>query len=112
MVSDICKIFPQLFLRVFCRTLLITIVLGGLFFSAVAQDNEVAAPRRGSRVINDTVKQVYGPKTSKYYFEKDVFYNREQYYRIDTAIRNFHRYNYVQRYNNFYQDLGNMGTAI
>jgi hypothetical protein len=25
---------------------------------------------------------------------------------------NFHRFNYVQRYNNFYQDLGNIGTAI
>ena len=68
--------------------------------------------RRGSRIIDDTTKQVYGPKTSKYYFEKDVFFNRVTYHPIDTAIQNFHKYNYVQRNDNLYQDLGNIGTAI
>jgi hypothetical protein len=68
--------------------------------------------RRGSRIIDDTTKQIYGPKTSRYFFEKDVFFNREIYHRIDTSIRDFHRYNYVQRNNNLYQDLGNIGTAM
>ena len=75
-----------------------------------AQDQEPT--RRGSRIIDDTTKQVYGPKTSKYYFEKDVFFNRITYHPIDTSIRNFHRYNFVQRYNNLYQDLGNIATPI
>lgn len=67
--------------------------------------------RRGSRVIDDTTKQIYGPTTSNYFFESDVFFNRKKVYPIDTVIRNFHRYNWTQRYNNLYQDLGTIGTA-
>jgi hypothetical protein len=64
-------------------------------------------------VIDDTTKQIYGPNTSRYYYESDVFYNRDVLHPIDTAIRNFHRNAwYVQRNNNLYQDLGNIGTAI
>jgi hypothetical protein len=66
----------------------------------------------GSRIIDDTTKQIYGPNTSRYFFEQDVFYNREVLHPIDTLIKNFHRWNYVQRFNNLYQDLGNVGTAI
>lgn len=76
----------------------------------LAQDQPTK--RKGSRIIDDTTKQVYGPKTSRYYFEKDVFFNRVTYFTIDTAIRNFHRFTYVQRNHNLYQDLGNIGTAI
>lgn len=78
----------------------------------VAQDIE-QPHQRGSRVIDDTTKQVYGPNTSKYYYERDVFYNRQVLHAIDTFSRNFHRNaSYVQKYNNLYQDLGNIGTAI
>src|SRR3989337_1310862 len=94
----------------FLRFTLLAFCLTGIFFASEAQ--EEPPRRRGSQVIDDTTKQVYGPKTSKYYFEKDVFFNRITYYPIDTAIRNFHRYNYVQRNYNLYQDLGNIGTAI
>ncbi|WP_333819636.1 putative porin, partial [Ohtaekwangia sp.] len=76
---------------------------------ASAQDD---SPRRGSRIIDDTTKQVYGPKTSRYFFEKDVFLNRQTYYLIDTVPRNFHRYTYIQKNNYMYQDLGNIGTAM
>jgi hypothetical protein len=69
-------------------------------------------PRRGSKVIDDTTKQIYGPRTSRYFFEDDVFMNREILHRVDTAIRNFHRFNDVQRNDNLYQDLGVVGTAI
>jgi hypothetical protein len=73
---------------------------------------DAPSPRRGSRVIDDTTRQVYGPNTSKYYYEEDDFYNRPVINPIDTLIRNFHRWNFVQRNNNLYQDLGNIGTAI
>jgi hypothetical protein len=79
-------------------------------FGLWAQDQPT--PRRGSRIIDDSTKQVYGPKTSRYYYEEDVFLNRQKFHLIDTVIRNFHRYTYVQRFNNMYQDLGNIGTAI
>lgn len=80
--------------------------------TSFAQDETPAAKRRGSRIIDDTTKQIYGPNTSRYFYEKDVFYNRSLIYPIDTLIKNFHRYNYVQRNSNYYQDLGNIGTAI
>jgi len=68
--------------------------------------------RRGSTIIDDTTRQVYGPNTSRFFYETDFFFNRNAISPIDTLIRNFHRFNYVQRYNNRYQDLGNIGTAI
>lgn len=77
-----------------------------------AQDVE-QPERRGSRIIDDTTKQIYGPNTSRYFFEQDVFFNRQILYSIDTFSRNFHRNaSYVQKNNNLYQDLGNIGSAI
>jgi hypothetical protein len=72
----------------------------------------VPGSKKGSRIIDDTTKQVYGPRTSKYFYEEDVFYNRNIIYLIDTAIRNFHRYNHAQRNGYAYQDLGTISTAI
>jgi hypothetical protein len=85
-------------------------VVVNTFSMAQAQEGDEPT-RRGSRVIDDTTKQVYGPNTSKYYYEQDVFLNRITYHPIDTAIRNFHRYTYIQRHGYLYQDLGNIGTA-
>lgn len=88
----------------------------GLLFlllqTAIVYGQDPSEGRRGSRIINDSTKQVYGPKTSKYFYEEDVFLNLPTTHFIDTAIRNFHRFNYVQRFENLYQDLGNVGTAI
>jgi len=81
----------------------------GTFYGSYAQND---AGRRGSRVIDDTTKQVYGPKTSRYYYENDVFLNRITYHAIDTTVRNFHKFTYVAWHNNLYQDLGNIGTSI
>src|SRR5687768_6439022 len=103
------KIINRLFLRVhFLRFLLLCSSMS-IFYVSYAQDQ---SGRKGSRIIDDTTKQVYGPKTSKYYYEKDVFLNRITYHPIDTSIRNFHKFNYVQWHNNVYQDLGNIGTSI
>lgn len=68
--------------------------------------------RRGSTILDDSTKQIYGPTTSRFFYEDDVFFNKKKFYFIDTIIRDFHRFNFVQRYNNLYQDLGNVGTAI
>lgn len=102
-----------LFLRVFLnRHILVLVLLLASAGFAIAQEERAPSPRRGSRIIDDTTRQIYGPNTSRYFFEEDVFYNREVLYPIDTLIRNFHRYSYVQKFNNLYQDLGNIGTAI
>lgn len=88
-------------------------VLSVLLFTAKGLHAQEAPERRGSRVIDDTTKQIYGPNTSKYYYERDVFYNRVVLQSIDTFPVNFHRNSsYVQKNNNLYQDLGNIGTAI
>jgi Putative porin len=68
--------------------------------------------RTTSKIINDSVKAVYGPKTSTWTTETELFYNKKYFRPLDTAINNFHRWTYVQKANNFYQDLGNMGTAL
>lgn len=83
-----------------------------LVLCALASMAQQEGNRRGSRVIDDTTKQIYGPNTSRYFYEKDAFENREVLYPIDTAINNFHRWDYVQRNNNLYQDLGTLGTAM
>jgi hypothetical protein len=106
-------IIELLFLRVILLRQFSVLILLAICISASAQDDEGPAQRKKrSRVIDDSTKQVYGPNTSKFYYEHDVFYNRPVIHTIDTLIKNFHRYNYVQGNNNFYQDLGNIGTAI
>lgn len=101
----------KLFLRVqFWRY---TFFSGFLFLALAAWgQDEDGGRRRGSRIIDDTTKQVYGPKTSRYYYEEDVRLNKQTYHLIDTAIRGFYRYTYIQRNDNLYQDLGNIGTAM
>lgn len=81
-------------------------------FGAYGQQDDQPARRKGSRIIDDTTKQVYGPRTSKYYYERDVYLNQVNLHTIDTVIRDFHRFTYVQRHEYKYQDLGNIGTAI
>lgn len=102
--------YLQLFLRV-RKIYLIGLFLGaaGVFSPAIAQEEERQRP--GSRVIDDTTRQVYGPATSQYFFEQDIFFNQTVLHPIDTVIRNFHRFTYVQKNENLYQDLGNIGTA-
>jgi hypothetical protein len=95
---------------VFSRHFL-TVLFVFVSLAALAQD-EPSAPRMGSSIIDDSTKNVYGPTTSRYFYESDFFRNDFQLRTIDTTASNFHRFNYVQRYNNFYQDLGNIGTAI
>lgn len=68
--------------------------------------------RRGSRIIDDTTRNIYGPNTSRFFYEEDFFNNQAKLHSIDTTPWNFDRFSYVQRYDNFYQDLGNIGTAI
>lgn len=111
----LCGDCLRLFLRVrFWNTILTLAVLSVLSVEANAQQTPQQTPRRtGSRVIDDTTRQVYGPNTSKYFYEEDMFFNRVVYHPIDTAIRNYHRNSSFVAKNDFlYQDLGNLGTAI
>lgn len=63
------------------------------------------------KLIDDSTKMVFGPKTSLYFFEKDVKRNRIKKYEIDTVLNNFHYYEPVPKSGWMYQDLGNVGSA-
>lgn len=104
-------LFP-LFLRVhFIRFTVFVFGLMALSLTLRAQD-EPSSRRPGSRIIDDTTRQIYGPNTSRYYYEQEAFFNRATYYPVDTLIRNFHRFTYIQQNEYMYQDLGNIGTAM
>jgi hypothetical protein len=74
--------------------------------------NQQQREGRGSQVVDDSTKNVYGPKTALWITENDLFYNKNNYQPLDTTLLNYHRWTYVQRFNNYYQDLGNVGTAL
>jgi hypothetical protein len=67
---------------------------------------------KGSQIVDDSTKNVYGPKTTLWISEADLFQNKKKYQPLDTNMSNYHRWTYVQRFNNYYQDLGNVGTAL
>lgn len=62
-------------------------------------------------LLDDSTRQVYGPKTSLFYFEKDLKRNRLQLYEQDTLLDNFHNYDPVSKGSWKFQDLGNIGSA-
>ncbi len=62
--------------------------------------------------IDDSTRVIYGPTTTRYFYEPDLFNNRKKLYTLDTLMDGVHRYNFVQRNQNLLQDLGNLGTAL
>lgn len=72
--------------------------------------NPIETPKKG-KLLDDSTKLIYGPKTVKFFLEDDIFNNRKVYYEIDTLINRIHLFNFLQSNANHYQDLGNLGTA-
>lgn len=71
------------------------------------------AGKTGGRAgIDDTTKVIYGPTTSRYFLETDLFNNRKKLYTTDTSLNGTHLYNFIHRNQSLYQDLGNLGTAM
>ncbi len=73
-------------------------------------NNPNETPKKG-KLLDDSTKQIYGPKSVRFFYESDVNNNRKIHYEIDTLINKIHLFNFLQKNNNYYQDLGNMGTA-
>lgn len=69
-------------------------------------------PAARGKILDDSTKQIYGPTTSRYFLEEDVFNNRKTLYAIDTNYINFHRFSYELRNNKWYTDLGVMNSAL
>ncbi|MBC8152078.1 MAG: putative porin [Bacteroidetes bacterium] len=83
----------------------------GSFTSTPGATNGTGGKTGGS-IIDDSTKTIYGPSTTRFILEPDVFNNRRKLYTVDTVLGEGHRYNFVQRNQNRYQDLGNLGTAL
>lgn len=99
-IQALTRLFIQYFIPALTLTLTLTL--------SSAQD---VPTRRGSRIIDDSTKQIYGPTTSTYFYEDDVFLNIERKYVIDTVIRDFHHFAPFQKSEYTLQDLGNIATA-
>jgi hypothetical protein len=94
----------------FCFTLIAIFSLcaaGNLF----AQEDLEKASRKGSRIIDDSTRQIYGPTTSQWFTRDDLFLDSWKTYPIDTVSENFHWFDFNPKYQNNFQDLGNIGTA-
>ncbi|MFD2202514.1 putative porin [Shivajiella indica] len=76
------------------------------------QDQEGQEESGGrKKLIDDSTKMVFGPKTTLYFLERDIKRNRERKVEIDTSLINFHYYEPVAKSGWMYQDLGNIGSA-
>ena len=64
-----------------------------------------------AQILDDSTKQVYGPTTTRFLFEKDLLSDREEYHFVDTTVDRFHKYDFLSRNDYRYVDLGNLGTA-
>jgi hypothetical protein len=99
--------------RFYSLLIFFALLLGSTTLMAQGQQvDEDPRNRRGSQIVDDSTRQIYGPRTSRYFYERDVFLNQDKFNFIDTAISGFHRFTYVEKYHHKYQDLGNIGTAI
>lgn len=99
----------RVFFKHFTRLLLLCLLAS---LTTFGQSGPPAGKRMGSQILDDSTKNVYGPNTSLWTTEQELFENRANYRPIDTTIANYHRWTYVQMFNNYYKDLGIMGTAL
>jgi hypothetical protein len=89
-----------------------------LAFSAIAQRNNAFSVNRDSmmarsnnRILGDTLQNVYGPKTTRFTYERNFKYNNIVFETPDTIPDNLHRFTDLERNGNLGQNLGNLGTA-
>ena len=92
---------------------LVSVLIAGTTLILPGQNKGTAPARKGrSQIVDDSTKNVYGPKTALSTTERSLFLNQNRYVPLDTSIVNYHRWTYVQRFNNYYKDVGNNGTAL
>lgn len=64
-----------------------------------------------AQILDDSTKQVYGPKSVKYRLEKDILKNFSTEFNPDTTLQKFYKSDIIVEKNWLYQDLGNIGTS-
>ncbi|MDN4164119.1 hypothetical protein QWY31_01335 [Cytophagales bacterium LB-30] len=86
------------FLRVIFKRLFL--LFGFFCLAAVGQ----------AQILDDSTKLVYGPTTTRYFYQDNIKYNQPIALPIDTLVKNMHRWTNINRFDNKVQDLGNVGT--
>jgi hypothetical protein len=66
---------------------------------------------QNGRIIDDTTRTIYGPKTTLQLYERDILEGTYREQRIDTSIQNMQSERYWYQDTAYYQHLGNVGTA-
>ncbi|WP_460971793.1 putative porin [Spirosoma migulaei] len=111
------------------RSLLVLFLMLGLVLRSLAQTGQMpggfpgsfggrqtmpasTTGNKGTGIIDDSTKVIYGPKSTRFVLEDDILNNRQKLYTLDTTMDEVHRFTYVQRSQNLYQDLGTLGTPI
>ncbi len=64
-----------------------------------------------AQIVDDSTKQVYGPKTTKFITELEILNNDGDYQTLDTSIYLFERQSVVDKSARTLQNLGVIGTA-
>ncbi|MFT4032086.1 MAG: hypothetical protein QM669_06670 [Siphonobacter sp.] len=86
-------------------------------FAAQAQTNPTTLSnsddsKNRKKMLDDSTKEIYGPTTTHYFLEEDLFNNRKRLYTIDTSYVGFHRYENDKFKGKWYADLGSWTTAL
>ena len=95
------------------KTFLLAITILTMVYGEMMGQARPAGGRRGSSIVDDSTKQVYGPTTSRYLYERDIRKGQLNFSFIDTTIIDYHKqFDPIDKGEYKYQDLGNIGTAI
>jgi|GEM_PF-2875580 len=83
-------------------------------FGGFEQDTAATTKKdeKGRLLLEPVPEEIYSTRTSGFVYEQDWLLNRKTEHYFDTTLHNLHRYNFVDKNNFMYQDLGNFGTAI
>ncbi|MEO9484826.1 MAG: putative porin [Ekhidna sp.] len=65
-----------------------------------------------AQIVDDSTKQIYGPKTTEFTTGSNLLNNLEAYQNVDTSIYLFERKSFYDRSGRRFQDLGSFGTAL
>lgn len=64
-----------------------------------------------AQILDDSTKNIYGPTTTRYILEEDLYNIKGRPHGLDTSITNAHLYDYLYG-SNPYQNLGLIGTPL
>ena len=65
-----------------------------------------------AQIRDDSTRNIYSTKTTKYFLEEDVYNNKSEKRFLDTSLVDYHKFDVVRQKNFLLQDLGhNLGTA-